>query len=52
MLADTKQFLASLNKEKIIDDHGAGLKAQLKEISEQIKKIARDAGKRNASFKS
>jgi len=46
VLADTKQFLASLNKEKIIDDHGAGLKAQLKEISEQIKKIARDAGQK------
>lgn len=42
VLMHTKLFLATLNKEKLLDDHGAGLKAEFMEISEQSRKIAKE----------
>jgi chromosome segregation ATPase len=46
VLAHTKQFLTSLNKEKLLADHGAVLKAELKDASEQVRKIAKEAAQK------
>jgi hypothetical protein len=42
VLAHTKLFLTSLNREKLLADHSTVLKAELKEAAEQAKKIAKE----------
>ena len=38
VLADTKDFLIKLNKDKLMNDHSAGLKAELNQVKEQNRK--------------